>query len=156
MQLVALKSCLAQHNYSYISKFFSRYTVVPTAHAVHRAHVYILVHSSSLALSPAGLGKAAGAGPAGARFAAPPPPRPTCTAGRGAEALPGGHRHRLDAFGVGVGVCIAAAAVGRRRWRRRLWLWLDSLTKFEFSNLYYSTCSLHVQDVLVVLRQQGL
>jgi disulfide bond formation protein DsbB len=66
------------------------------------------------------------------------------------------HRQRLDAFGIGVGVGVVAAVVGRRRWGRLLWLRLDTLTIFEFLNLYRSTCSLHVKDVLVVLRQQGL
>jgi hypothetical protein len=88
MQLVARKSCLAQPNDCYIS--------LPTVHtpfAKHNAaHVYLLVHSSSLTLPTPRLFRrsleAAEAGPAGARFAAPPPPRPTCTAGRGVGALP--------------------------------------------------------------------
>ncbi len=84
MQLVARKFCLAQPNVCYIS--------LPTAHAVHRAQQYLLVHSSSQALAlptprrfqvrRSGWGR-----PGSGQVRGPPPPRRTCAAGREVGAL---------------------------------------------------------------------
>jgi hypothetical protein len=154
MQLVARKFCLAQPNDCYIS--------LPTAHAVHRAQQYLLVHSSSQALAlptprrfqvrRSGWGR-----PGSGQVRGPPPPRRTCAAGREVGALTSAsplclrHQRRCRRRCC----CCQAEAVAEAAVAVH-WRLLDALTKFEFSNLYSSTCSLHVQDVLIVLKQQGL
>jgi hypothetical protein len=134
------KTCLAQR-----PQPNDCYNLLPTAQVVHRTHIYLLVCSSSLVLpTPRWFRRSSWGRPCRGQVRRPAALAPYLHSGVG-----GG-----GGFAIGIASMPSASAsalsrrlsgggVGRRLWRRLLRL--DALTKFEFSNLYRSTCSLHVQ-----------